>query len=248
MPHLPFVFLKAQWRKLIMANYELPPKMLASYLPAGTQPDLFEGRAYMSLVGFLFERTKILGIPAPFHQHFEEFNLRFYATNQLGAERKRAVVFQSEMVPKPLIPLVANTLFNERYFYRPMRHRNHVVGDRLEVAYEWKHNQQWEGMRVQAENRLRDIPEGSLEEFITEHYWGYAGHSPQKTWEYAVEHPRWQSYPVLDFELNADLPALYGKKLGQLLQQPPASVYLLEGSEARIRWRQPLPVQEAVLA
>jgi uncharacterized protein len=45
-------FLTAEWRKLIMANYVVAPEVLEAYLPVGTTLDLFEGRCYVSLVGF----------------------------------------------------------------------------------------------------------------------------------------------------------------------------------------------------
>ena len=61
-------FLTAEWRKLIMANYEIEPSILEPYLPAFTELDFFEGKTYISLVGFLFTDVKLLGLPIPF-QH-----------------------------------------------------------------------------------------------------------------------------------------------------------------------------------
>jgi uncharacterized protein YqjF (DUF2071 family) len=71
-------FLNAEWRKLAIANYVIDPATLANYLPAGTELDLWEGKYYVSLVGFMFKNTKLLGIKIPFHVNFEEVNLRFY--------------------------------------------------------------------------------------------------------------------------------------------------------------------------
>ena len=47
------VFLTASWQKLIMANYEIDPLVLSPYLPAHTILDDFEGKYFVSLVGFL---------------------------------------------------------------------------------------------------------------------------------------------------------------------------------------------------
>ena len=71
-------FLSAEWRNLIMMNYEVPPAVLEPYLPKGVELDLFEGNAYVSLVAFHFLNTKVAGIGFPFHKNFEEVNLRFY--------------------------------------------------------------------------------------------------------------------------------------------------------------------------
>ena len=71
-------FLKAEWRKLALANYKIDPEVLRPYVPAGTELDLWNDTCYVSLVGFMFVNTKLLGIKVPFHVNFEEVNLRFY--------------------------------------------------------------------------------------------------------------------------------------------------------------------------
>jgi uncharacterized protein YqjF (DUF2071 family) len=52
-------FLTANWQNLIMANYEVNPKLLEPYLPKGVQLDYFQGKTYVSLVGFLFKNKNI---------------------------------------------------------------------------------------------------------------------------------------------------------------------------------------------
>ena len=47
-------FLKAEWRKLALANYSIDPSILQKYVPAGTELDLWNGNCYVSLVGFMF--------------------------------------------------------------------------------------------------------------------------------------------------------------------------------------------------
>jgi uncharacterized protein YqjF (DUF2071 family) len=71
-------FLTAEWRKLIMAQYIVDPATLAPWLPSGVELDLYQGQCYVSLVGFLFDKVRIKGLPIPFHTRFEEINLRFY--------------------------------------------------------------------------------------------------------------------------------------------------------------------------
>src|SRR5579875_2618177 len=113
---MPSPFLTAEWRHLIMAQYEVPAATLAPYLPSGVELDLFRGACYVSLVGFLFDRVRIKGIAIPFHTRFEEVNLRFYVrrTGPDGASR-RGVVFIREFVPRAAITLVANALYQEPY-------------------------------------------------------------------------------------------------------------------------------------
>ena len=42
------VFLKAEWRKLVLANYAIDPSLLSKYVPAGTTLDLWKGTCYVS--------------------------------------------------------------------------------------------------------------------------------------------------------------------------------------------------------
>jgi hypothetical protein len=93
-------FLNWKWRNLVMLNYEVDPEILKPYLPAATELDLWEGKALVSMVGFMFKDTRVLGIKWPFHVNFEEVNLRFYVRHFDGKEWKRGTVFVSEIVPK----------------------------------------------------------------------------------------------------------------------------------------------------
>src|SRR5580693_3217982 len=129
-------FLTAEWRKLIMANYIVAEDALQPYLPVGTELDRYIGRSYVSLVGFLFQSTRLKSVPIPFHRTFEEVNLRFYVqhTKSTG-EQRRGVVFISELVPRFALSLVANTIYGENYATVAMRHAwNETDAERV-VAY-----------------------------------------------------------------------------------------------------------------
>lgn len=115
-------FLTANWQKLIMANYEIDATQLKTLIPAGTEADTWNGNTYVSLVGFLFGNTRVRGWRIPFHVNFPEVNLRFYVRYKENHEWKRGVVFVKEIVPRPAITFVANSLFNERYITLPMKY------------------------------------------------------------------------------------------------------------------------------
>ena len=118
------VFLSAEWRDLVMLNYEVEPELLKPYVPAGTTLDSFKGRTYLSLVGFQFRHTRLLGrFPIPFHVNFDEVNLRVYVRRKEGSDDRRGVVFIAEVVPRRAIATTARILYGENYRYRPMRHR-----------------------------------------------------------------------------------------------------------------------------
>lgn len=227
-------FLTAEWRKLVMVNYEVNPKILEKYVPKGTTLDSFEGKCYVSLVGFMFLNTRLLGIKIPFHSNFEEVNLRFYVKRQVGKEIKRGVVFIKEIVPKPALTLVANTVYKENYETLPMKHSWKVLEDGLEIEYQWKTKNKWNSMSVKVTKEMQLIPEKSVVEFISEHYWGYAKKNEKQTNEYEVKHPKWQYYPVKEYAMDVDFSANYGKEFESLHTTEPNSVMVLEGSEISV--------------
>jgi uncharacterized protein YqjF (DUF2071 family) len=234
------VFLRARWEYLAMINYEVDPSILKAWIPPYTELDLFNGKAIVSVVGFLFNQTKVLGIPWPAHVNFEEVNLRLYIRYFDGTKWKRGVAFVSEIVPKPMVTMLANLLYNEHYSTAEMNHHIHKTNDLFEITYNWKRKKgPWNQIQIKALNCLEDIQPGSEEEFIFEHYFGYNELNSKTTIEYSLQHPRWQIFPVQDFNLQCDIIDLYGESFVPYLRKPPLSVFLAKGSEVSVH----LPVK-----
>lgn len=227
-------FLTAEWRKLAIANYEVDPGLLSKYLPYKTEIDLWNNTCYVSLVGFMFVNTKVKGIKIPFHINFEEVNLRLYVKYKSDNVWKRGVVFIKEIVPKSVLSIVANTVYKEHYETLPMEHSWKMNRDEIEVIYKWK-KENWNSIEVIAENKLTDLKEGSEEDFISEHYWGYTKISESATSEYGVEHPKWQFYKVKEYSINVNFEETYSSQFGFLDSVKPKSVFLAEGSEIIVR-------------
>ncbi len=106
-----------------MVNFETPPDLLKPFVPAGTELDFWNGKTFVSLVGFQFLNTRVMGIPFPFHQDFEEVNLRFYVRRKTADGWRRGVVFIKEIVPRWVIAWTAKTFYNEPYVALPMSHQ-----------------------------------------------------------------------------------------------------------------------------
>jgi len=229
------IFLTAAWRKLALANYEIDPALLTSYVPAGTSLDLWQGRCYVSLVGFMFLDTRLKGIPIPGHRNFEEVNLRFYVVRKTGSEIRRGVVFIKEIVPRHALAWVARALYGEPYQALPMRHTWQEANNGQHVQYAWKSSGAWHALSVEASTAAHALVPGSEAEFITEHYWGYTRRSQARTSEYQVEHPSWNVHPVHRYDVDVDFGAVYGDHFAFLNQQQPVSVMLAEGSAVQVR-------------
>ncbi|QMU28621.1 YqjF family protein [Adhaeribacter radiodurans] len=227
-------FLKAEWRKLAFINYEIQPDLLEAFLPYGTELDFYDEKCYISLVGFRFLNTRLLGVKIPFHINFEEVNLRFYVKRWKNNAWHRGVVFIKEIVPKPAITFVANNFYNEKYETLSMQHQWLEDENSREVEYRWKKNKKWQYLKVKAEKAATPIVTGSEAEYITEHYWGYAKVNNQCSNEYEVKHPKWLQYHILDYDLAVDFTLNYGPIFKFLNNCSPTSVLLAEGSEVSI--------------
>jgi uncharacterized protein len=230
-------FLTANWRYLVMLNYLVDPALVEPLVPAGTEIDCENRETFVSIVGFLFLDTCVLGLPIPLHRDFEEVNLRFYVRRKSADMWRRGVVFVRELVPRRAIALVARAFYGERYFALPMKHDIQHVDGKLRVEYSWRRGKEWEFLRMNACGEPQSIPVGSHAEFITEHYWGYTC-VRDGCGEYRVEHPRWKIWNAADFELHSDVTSLYGEQFAETLSQPPRSAFIADGSPITVQKRE----------
>ncbi len=229
------VFLTAEWRSLVMLNYAVDPAILARHLPRGVELDLWRDEALVSMVGFRFLHTRVLGLAIPFHQDFDEVNLRFYVRRRVEEGWRRGVVFVREIVPRSMIALVARVAYNEPYLGLPMRHCVPPVGEGGRFEFGWKFRETWCGLGAETMGEPVPLVEGGAEEFIFEHYWGYTRQRDGSTAEYQVEHPRWRAWQTSRSWLTGELGALYGAEFGDVLGGAPQSAFVAEGSEVAVR-------------
>ena len=205
------VVLSAEWRDLVMLNYEVDPGLLARHVPPGTSLDSFKGRTYVSLVGFRFHRTRLLGyFPVPFHADFDEVNLRFYVRRKEGHDDRRGVVFIAEVVPKRAIAATARFAYGENYTCLPMRHHIETGEFGMMAQYQWKVDSRWCKLSAQATGVPTHPHEGSLDQFIIEHYWGYSAQRSGGCIEYHVSHVPWKVWAPTAAGFEGDASSLYG--------------------------------------
>ena len=135
-------FLTAQWTELLMLNFEVPADLVARLAPPGTEPDLFDGKAYASIVGFAFRDARLHGIRFPGHARFEEVNLRYYVRRHVDGHWRRGVVFVREIANRPTVAAVARWIYHENYVTRSMRSDTRLpdgsLGPGDPVGYAWR--------------------------------------------------------------------------------------------------------------
>jgi hypothetical protein len=221
-----------------MLNYEVDPAIVEPLVPRGTELDFFQGKTYLSVVGFMFLNTRVLGWPIPFHRNFEEVNLRFYVRREVDGEVRRGVVFIKELVPRWAIATVARAVYNEPYVSAPMRHSINGFKDAdatCTADYEWRIGGMWNGISIECERAAALAAPSSHDEFITEHYWGYCPQRDGSTIEYRVDHPPWLVHGALQARLDCDVGAVCGSQFTAVLTPKPASAFLADGSQVAVR-------------
>jgi uncharacterized protein YqjF (DUF2071 family) len=229
-------FLKASWENLIMANYEVEPAILQPYLPNGVELDFYNHKTYVSLVGFMFKKTSLFGVPIPFFGSFEEINLRFYVRKVEEKKVKKGVVFINETVPFKIVALLANKLYKEHYISIPTKNTIDI-SEYKHINYEWKMKDKWNSITVQSETNKYKIEPASIEEYIFERYFGFTKLSPSKTQEYVIHHPKWMTHKILYNNIDCDFGMMYGDAFSNLNNQLPSSILMAEGSQVSVNWK-----------
>jgi uncharacterized protein len=237
------IFLTAQWRYLTILNFEVDPDILKAWIPTGTVLDEWDGRTFMSLVGFRFLDTRIRGWAIPFHRDFDEINLRFYVRRLGPTGWRRGVVFIKEVVPRRAIAAVARWVYNENYVR--CRTRSAISPpedtDAGTFTYEWQDQRS----RCRIETRVRGaatpLEPGTESQFIADHYWGYVRHRDGTTVEYHVEHPAWRFWEVENARfVGQGVDRLYGPPLSEVLSRQPWSALVADGSPVVVHRGVPL--------
>ena len=228
-------FLTAQWRNLVILTYAVDPARIIDLVPAGTTLDWWHRQAYVSLLAFQFLDTRILGTPIPFHQDFEEVNLRFYVRRSTDEGVRAAVVFIRELVPRQLVGGMARLLYREPYQVVSMRSKV-SPGPPPDVEYQWDSTGHWCTLAAAGKGEGHEPAPGSLDEFLTERHWGYNGERGKDTLEYRVDHPRWTIWHAENVHVDFHAETLCGLDLAPQLKTP-ISALIADGSAVSIHWR-----------
>ena len=237
-------FLTAQWTELLALNFEVPADVVARIAPPGTEPDLFEGRAYASIVGFTFRDARLYGLRPPGHARFEEVNLRCYVCRRVDGRLRRGVVFVREIANRPAVAAVARWVYHESYVTRSMRSDTRQASDALaasdRVGYAWRNSWwrrgPWNRIAGLVSRPLALAEPGSLTEFLVDHYWAYTHERNGTTAEYRVAHRPWRVAPAEEILWDCDLAATYphASGLAEHLAAQPVLAFVADGSPVQV--------------
>jgi hypothetical protein len=115
-----------------------------------------------------------------------------------------------------------------------MAHEIRPAGDGgLNVSYRWRTARRWDEINLETRGDPEIPAPGSAEQFITDHYWGYAAQPDGGCVEYRVTHPSWRVWQVKQSAFEGDGEE-YGKGIAGVLRGKPESAFLAEGSAVSV--------------
>jgi uncharacterized protein YqjF (DUF2071 family) len=182
--------LTQSWLDLCFVHWEIDPELVSPLLPAGTSPDLLDGRTYVGLIAFRVRRTGLLGLPGvPYFGDFPETNVRLYSVDEHG---RRGVVFRSMDASRLLPVLAARAAVRLPYVWSKMSVRRE--GDVLSYTC----HRRWPGPRgtrsflsIRVGERIGQPTD--LEHFVTAR-WGLHNDWFGRSLHLRNAHPRWSLY------------------------------------------------------
>lgn len=171
-----------EWRDLVFLHWPVEPERLASHVPSGLSLDLFEGRAWLSIVAFRMTLAPVL-TPRLFALETPEINVRTYVRHESGM---RGVHFLSLDVHSWAATLGARVGLGLPYYGASCHHSK--LGPL--VSFESERSLSSQGhFEVTFEPAREGTPaeDGTLSHFLTSRYALYADR-PGTLWRVQIHH------------------------------------------------------------
>ena len=201
------------------------------------------GARCVSVVGFRFLDTRVLGVPIPFHRNFEEVNLRFYVRRKRRTASGGAGSCSSRSSCRAAAIACAGPARVRRELRRaadapPRASSGRRTTPASRGRTEWRRAARWEGLSRDLLRRRRRSPRrgrgGDVHHRALLGLRGAArtaatarvpGRAPALA---RVARPSWT-------ELRCNVGALYGAEFAEALAGRPRSAFVVEGSAVLVR-------------
>ena len=151
------------WRNLAFLHWEGPVKELEAVLPAGLQPDLFQGKAYIGLVPFEMKNIRPAWCPKALGFNFLETNIRTYVLHK----NEPGVFFFSLDASSLIAVKIARWIWHLPYFHSGMTFSNEK--STLEYSLKRDNNIQ-SNIKIKVGQPIPPSQPDSLEYFLLERY------------------------------------------------------------------------------
>jgi uncharacterized protein YqjF (DUF2071 family) len=183
-----------RWHEITFLHWSCDPRCLTRHLPTGLKPDLFDGKAWISLTPFLLTGLRPPFSPRWLGMDFPEMNLRTYVIGDKGP----GIWFFSLDAAK-LSPVIgARTAFGLPYYWASMRMD---IGD-TQNTYTTRRNDRTHAVITVVKQSAIER-QSDLDVFLTARFRLYAVWA-RRLITVQVQHPAWvlRQVNVVDLDEN----------------------------------------------
>ena len=220
----------SEFRKVALLNYIVPSEVIEQYLPKHTKPDLFNGKYFISLLGFQVNKLKVNDLKVPLIRDFEEIDLQIYVKHFDGAKWVKGIVVISRIFDVPGAATLTNTIFKTNYTSLPTTGEITETEKSLQVTYSWKFDEKDQKFSVTGNNLATPYEKNTEAAFILDRPFGFVKVGEEQTFKYSIHHASWHLYTVEEYAVDVDFSRQFDPKLNLLNNMIPHSVILTEGS------------------
>lgn len=185
-----------EWNHVLFLHWEVEPELIKELLPKGIELDLFQQKAWISLVPFTMQRIRPSFLPdfAPI-SNFHEVNLRTYVKR----DGKSGVYFFQIESEKWISTCLAKKLSGLPYEKAQIKRK--IKGE--DQFYQLRNNAKGFRFSTHFKTKSRTTPKNPLELWLTERYCLYVEQGPH-CYRYDIHHVEWQLDQVELTDLNAN--------------------------------------------
>lgn len=223
------ILLQQSWRDVAFLHWTVDRAVAATLLPAGVQPDLFGGRAFVGLVALRMRSSlPVARLRLPWLGTFGQAGVRIYSVDHEG---RRGMVLLRVDASRLMAVLTGRTGLQLPYTWS----RTQVMGDGDRRIYLVQSHS--DPVREQLALRVgRRHHPNALERFLVDR-WGIHARLRGRTVYVPLEHAPWPLQQAEPIEVSSTLPAAAGVAT---LSGPPISVLYSPGVDD-VRIGSPLP-------
>ena len=228
----------AEWREIVVINFEIDPKLLRNFIPPKTELDFFNETSFVTLMARACKNVKPYGWPIVFAKSIDQILLRFYVKRKVGDTWRRGVCLIRDYLPKRKASFFLNWMFKHSFTQVPIKRTSSNFESGLPtqlptVEYQWTTGDYVNHIKVNARSQMRQQEQETKESFVLDHHYGYTV-KEGKTYEYYVEYSPWAMWDAQSGSFDCDTENVFGRPFVRALKQRPASVFLARGSDVII--------------
>jgi uncharacterized protein YqjF (DUF2071 family) len=199
------------WADVSFLHWPVSLEAVEPLFPAGTRPDVFEGRTYVGLICLAIRST---GLPrlggVPYVGSFLETNLRLYSVDDAG---RHGVLFLSMDTSRLAIVPVARASLGLPYLWSRMDLR------REDAQVEYRIDRRRGSARSRVVLEIGEPVEPTPLEIWLTARWGLHGRHVGRTWWTPNRHPSWSVREARPVEIDDGLLAAAGVPVaGEMLR------------------------------